>query len=346
MDTKAWLILALSTSCCVSGNPIWASEQDGRPARGRVLVLENERVLEGDIERVGDQYRIRRAIGETWLPKEHVAYLCDTLEEAHAFLCRRANLRDADERLRLARWCLRHNLRASALEHAEAAVALRPGHAEGRRLVASLQRSATPEVPPPPAVDCGPEATALFTTKVHAILQNACAGCHASGKGGNFRLVRPYDEGMISRRAVQYNLAAALAQIQRDAPSQSPLLLKAVTPHGDAEQPPIKNRQVPAYRTLEEWARLAAPYAGRESSAAAPAAEPRPTSMAAEPSKPATSESPSSEVAVPFANPPKSEPLPSPSADLSDPFDPAIFNRQAHPDKVMPKRPEDRGADR
>ena len=37
---------------------------------GKVLVLENERTLEGDIERIGDQYRVRRAIGETWLPSD------------------------------------------------------------------------------------------------------------------------------------------------------------------------------------------------------------------------------------------------------------------------------------
>ena len=35
---------------------------------GKVLLLQNERALEGDIERVGDQYRIRRTAGEAWVP--------------------------------------------------------------------------------------------------------------------------------------------------------------------------------------------------------------------------------------------------------------------------------------
>src|SRR6185369_11214354 len=78
----------------------------GRPipgARtGKVLVLEHGRTLEGDIERVGDQYRVRRLVGETWVPGKEVQYLCQTMEEAHTYLQSRANLQDPDERLRLA----------------------------------------------------------------------------------------------------------------------------------------------------------------------------------------------------------------------------------------------------
>src|SRR5438067_639104 len=35
---------------------------------GRVIILDNERTLEGEIEREGDQYHIRRGGAETWLP--------------------------------------------------------------------------------------------------------------------------------------------------------------------------------------------------------------------------------------------------------------------------------------
>src|SRR5207237_904145 len=109
---------------------------------GRVLVLNSDRTIEGDIDREGGQYRVRRSVGETLVPAESVACLCESLEEAYAFLRDRANLKDADERLRLARWCQLHGLREQAAAEAAAAVALRPRSAECQRLLQGMQRSA------------------------------------------------------------------------------------------------------------------------------------------------------------------------------------------------------------
>src|SRR5262245_26520518 len=98
--------------------PVWlilqAADGPARPNKGKVLLLQNERTLEGEIEPVGDQYRIRRTVGETWVPASKVMRLCQTHEEAYAFLRERANLRDPDERLRLAQWCYLHDLREQA----------------------------------------------------------------------------------------------------------------------------------------------------------------------------------------------------------------------------------------
>ena len=117
---------------------------------GKVLLLQNERALEGDIERVGDQYRVRRSAGETWVQSEKVLCLCQTLEEALERVRARANLGDADERLRLAVWCRQYGLRAQALAEVREAVRLRPGHEPSRRLLTNLERSEW-EKPPPPA---------------------------------------------------------------------------------------------------------------------------------------------------------------------------------------------------
>src|SRR5205823_13784667 len=122
--------------------PVGAADPVKPPATGQVLVLENERTLEGDIRRVGDQYRVRRTVGETWVPAERVQCLCATLEDAYAFLRGRANLQDPDEHLRLAGWCRQNGLRRQALAEVQAAVELRPGHEETRRLLAHLQQAA------------------------------------------------------------------------------------------------------------------------------------------------------------------------------------------------------------
>jgi hypothetical protein len=235
--------------------------------KGKVLVLENERTLEGDIERIGDQYRIRRAIGETWLPSTQVLCLCANAEEAYLFLRGRSNLTDGDERLKLAEWCHRYGLRPQALAEAQAAATLRPTPAS-KRLFAYLQQQATqpkPATPKPPTIpeidsqltlnlELTGEAMGQFTSRVQPILMNSCASCHAAGRGGPFKLNRVGDLG--NRRYTQQNLASVLATLNTQQPEASPFLTKALSMHGEMTQAPFRNRQTPAYRALEEWVHL------------------------------------------------------------------------------------------
>lgn len=257
----------------------WGTTRAAEPAdvrtTGRVLLLENERVLEGEVVREGDRYRIRRPLGESWVPAANVLRLCADIDEAYQFLRNRANLRDPDERLRLARWCQLHGLRAHGLEEVQAALQLRPGSAEAARLLRSFQRALTPETPAPVATaaaaetpeptasapasaDMTLEAVVTFSGKVQPILMNTCASCHVAAKGGSFRLGRAFGDGSLSRRTTQQNMAAVLAQIDVDNWPASPLLVKAVSDHGEVGNLPIKGRQAPAYRTLEDWVQLAA----------------------------------------------------------------------------------------
>src|SRR5437764_430762 len=122
MKTKIALILcaAVLAGWVVSR----AGEADAPQAKGRVLVLDNERTMEGNIERVGDQYRIRRSVGELWVQRENVLRLCDNNEGAYQFLRSRANLRDPDEHLRLANWCQTHGLKTEAVAEVKAAIDL------------------------------------------------------------------------------------------------------------------------------------------------------------------------------------------------------------------------------
>ncbi|MCS7047320.1 MAG: hypothetical protein NZO58_13255, partial [Gemmataceae bacterium] len=181
-----------------------------------------------------------------------------------AFQRSQANLDDADERLRLARWCLSHGLKEIALVEARAALELRPGHAETKQLIAAVQRSplapsapAPPPLPPRPVeplpnLDLSADALTSFTTKVQPILMNACASCHAGGQGGGFQLLRPYEGG--TRFTTQRNLTATVMQLKFDHLAASPLLVKAVSAHGSATSPPLKDRQSVPFRALQQWA--------------------------------------------------------------------------------------------
>src|SRR5438045_80150 len=123
-----------------------AQEPASLPLSGHVLILDNERVLEGEISRQGDRYVVRRAVGEVTVPAAKALAVCGTLEEAYRLLSARANLHDADERLRLARWCHGVGLRDQAVAEVQTALQLRPGHQESKQLLRLLERPA--QAPP------------------------------------------------------------------------------------------------------------------------------------------------------------------------------------------------------
>src|SRR5262249_10141508 len=124
--------------------PAWINLRADEPApssvTGHVLILDSERTVEGDIEREGDYYHVKRSFGETIWPAAKVVRLCADLPEAYAYLRSQANLDDPDERLRLAQWCHLRGLREQALKDVQAAAELRPGNAKTQRLLEHLQR--------------------------------------------------------------------------------------------------------------------------------------------------------------------------------------------------------------
>jgi hypothetical protein len=308
---------------------------DAAPGGDQVLVLDNERTLEGKIEQIGGQYRLRRPVGELWIQGENVLKVCKSRDDAYLFLKTRANLRDPDERLRLARWCYLNGLRQQALAEVTAAVELRPNHAESRLLLRNLQQAAATAAEAKPAVasttlapipvmpaSVTSESLSLFVTKVQPILMNTCVSCHGTGRGGAFKLTRVFEGAVASRHVTQQNLSAVLAQVQKERPASSPLLLKAVSVHGDMAQPALKNES-PPYRALEDWVLLTLQTeTPKEFAAAGPAQEIIPVKAVGD--KGTGPASDAGEIGKPAR---------APEAGPMDAYDPVIFNRQMHPQR-------------
>jgi hypothetical protein len=112
--------------------------------------------------------------------------------------------------------------------------------------------------PSPPPVECSPEAMKSYGTKVQPLLANACAACHSTAGCGSFTLQRSTPGATISSTTTQFNLAAAVAQIDKKNPERSKLLVKSITAHGGLRQPPIKDANAAAYKNLEQWVKLMA----------------------------------------------------------------------------------------
>src|SRR5271170_4008812 len=92
------------------------------PLTGKVLVLKNQLMVEGDIEYIGAQYRVCRPVGEAWIPGDKGLRLCADKDEAYAFLHAYLKEDDSEGRLRLAAWCLDHGMNREA--HAETEMVL------------------------------------------------------------------------------------------------------------------------------------------------------------------------------------------------------------------------------
>jgi hypothetical protein len=176
----------------------------------------------------------------------------------------RANLGDPDERLRLARWGQKNGLLEPARLEARYALEMRPGHRETRQLLKLIELGLAnraesrpiearqgPAAPALPRLDLSYETESTFRTRVQPVLMNACVNCHSGGRGGRFQLERAYENAQ--RAATQRNLAAVFAQINLDKPATSPLLIKALSPHGNVNTPPLPGRSAPAYHAIVHW---------------------------------------------------------------------------------------------
>jgi hypothetical protein len=337
----------------------------------RVLVLTNEATLVGRIEAKTGEFEVKTDSGFSVIPANRVLKLCESLEDAHAFLHKRLKPNDHLDQLRLMRWCLKYGLTEQAKCEAEAILKLQPKNPEALRLLGRTE-AAPPSGEPLPTSKAEaistinhehaytPETLRTFSQRVQPLLFNSCAtgACHGGGKATGFELQRPASGGLLLPNVTRQNLVQTLKLIEREDASQSELLRKALEAHGGSAKPPLTGKDAPAYQTLEAWVLKAAPakaapsLSGEIVSAAPRPSENQPTKAKAEPidrpKLPAALED--KFAALPMAPATEEGPKESPVAEEKpkvvkdprgakpltppdDPFDPVQFNEQYHPRK-------------
>jgi hypothetical protein len=313
---------------------IGAAAASAAPMTSRVVVLDNENLLEGEVARVDDGYEIRQPGGSAvTIPAKRVVAVVADRKAAFGVVAGRANRSDADERLRLARWCAANGLAVEALSEARTAARMRTGFAAAERYAALLEETASrkpapadpavlpakAESPKPdtvtevPVVEYNSESFPLFASRINTILVNTCANCHARDDAKAFRLTR-----VGGRSGATKNMMAALPYVNTKEPESSAILTKALTAHGSATEAPFKVRTHPAYQALESWARIAR----------APDGTTAPEPSSSEPRKlpDLGTPTPSMLSGEQFGQDSKSVPRKPTKNEASDPFDPAIFN--------------------
>lgn len=297
---KTNLATTLILAVLFSNSPLlWGSEQEAR-----VILLDNDNLFEGNISRTTQGYLIKLDRGgEISISADRVKRILPSKEAAYKIMQEQANLRDADERMRLAFWCERFGLREQARHEAETALRMRPGFRRARDFLewlgppqkaetktdsqvipakAESTESAPLKVIEPPApITYNTESFNTFATQVNTILLNACFRCHGAGKyEGAFKL-----DGTGGRKAMMNNLQAALRQLNREKIEKSPLLVYAILPHGNASDPPLRDKQKAAIENLNSWARWALAPEGTPEPPAIAVALDKPISPATDPSE-------------------------------------------------------------
>lgn len=328
-----------------------------RASRG-VLVLHNGNVLSGHIEHVGDRFRVLVGQGEISIPEEKVKQFAYSLQDAYRRM--RATTRNTLlGRLELADWCIEQDLFPEAADELLAAMdhnARDPRIAALRRRLENRARSRALSSPPQgntgdgavrqvaaeemaeqPArmKDQPPIVLETFRRSVLPLLLNGCAAnrCHGNAQSGGFALYAPRARH-LSRRLMERNWEAVVEWIEASDVKTSTLLSRARTGHG-GEQSPTFPEDGEYYATLRDWVErqavaLRGPDAPKSKNSEPPTDDPQiamPTTQS--PPPPATRRLPVATEPAPLGTPNTRRP---PKAIASsDPFDPAEFNREFHP---------------
>ncbi len=264
----AWVVISLVLPCVNQ-----ADEPQLMPRAG-VLVLRTDRVLRGNILRVGDRYVVTmREHDEVSVAVDAVALRCDSLTDAYQH--KRRELPPAAkvaDHLKLADWCLRYDLMQAAAEQLMAAQRRDPLDPANARFEKRLKFAANQVPTPAPRPRQTTQYAALaeldaqmrslpagvvaqFTHTVQPLLINRCGGgnCHGVNSTAEFRILSTSRARTIPRRFTQRNLLAVLELLDRKQPGRSPLLMMSALPHGGAENPPLRDKDVEQTQRLAEW---------------------------------------------------------------------------------------------
>lgn len=291
------------------------------PPIRQMLLLRNGEVIEGCISRADDYYVIDLSDGQIRVKQSNVELVCNGLDDGYRRKRAQIQVGNVYHHLKLARWCLRHDLFGrAAVELADAIVADANNPMIGllrHRLKMAMEPPPSPEAANLPARGPSNEeldrmvrnlpykAVETFTQSIQPVLMNNClgSGCHGPLSDVPMRLFRVSRDKSPSRRMTQRNLHSVLQFVDRENPMASRLIKACNGPHGTTQHSVFGERQVNQYRRLLIWTLLLAerPAARSPATVSTPPQSPGKTSAQA-------------------------------SIDQSaDPFDAEVFNRRYAP---------------
>ena len=249
------------------------AEDPALAPRHGVLLLRNGSVIEGEILKSGDRYEVGLKDGEVRVRVADVEFTGGTLSECYEHRRSMVEHDKVDDHLKLAEWCLRHELYSQASRELVDAMVCDASHPKiallERRLRMTLEGPGEATTSEPKRLNTAtaeeldrmvrgmPAGTVeVFTNTIQPMLLNQCstAGCHGPTSSTSMRLMRVAAGRSQSRRATQRNLHAVIGIINNDSPELSPLLTVPIRPHGSGHTAVFTSKQTLQYKQLVDWA--------------------------------------------------------------------------------------------
>ena len=262
----AAVVAVCAENTTASGNP-------DASATPQILVLKSGRVVRGTIEPRGNGYDVREPNGLLFVASEQVWLLANSLPEAYETMRNSFSTLTPDVHMRIASWCARNKLFATARNELLDALHKDPYREETRRMLASIIRlqnsaislSSSPEttaaadlvstgvvLPRKSLGGLSSELARQFTRQIQPLLSRKCSGCHNARSNRPFVIesIRNGSNPAIASR----NLDAVLSQVDTVSPSGDSFLKFAMMRHGEMKSKPFAGRAGAVHRDrLTSW---------------------------------------------------------------------------------------------
>lgn len=242
-----------------------------------LLVLDDGRVVTGNITILERGYMLTSSSGRSTIPFSNVTCHAKTLKEAYRKQRDAMTKPTAEQHVALARWCLTNRLYAAAEQEIHSALDLQPHHRAAIRLLKQFdekkpkdeaftnkkmrnmmdkmiidQTFKTAE----PIGGLDERLAQQFVSKIEPLMMNSCANtsCHGQETTSSFRLTHKWNLRGNTRHITDRNLEQVLRQIDPGKPENSPLLTVLNGSHGGYGQPVFRGAKADYQRKLlQQW---------------------------------------------------------------------------------------------
>lgn len=236
-----------------------------------VMVLRSGQVLKGQAALRGDEWVITVPEGEIRLRACEVECCSSSIEEAYMRLRAASGQGSVYDHLRLAQWCIRHNLPQQAEQEIADVAAIEPKHPMLGMLRRRIEYLRSPAAEVTLTSVTSPEVSGTdlerlvrglppgtmesFVRWVQPLVVNNCssAGCHGAMTESNFRISRFTASEPPSRSVTLRNFHAVLQCVDHDNPAASKLLVVPLRPHGTAKAAVFTDPNAGSYSRMVEW---------------------------------------------------------------------------------------------
>jgi len=114
----------------------------GSPSVERFLLLSNGQIVQGVVSDDKGQYQVVQRIGVLKFPKKRVEGVFGSVREIYQYKLEQLPERDSEERMKLAHWCLNHQMIPEAREQLTQVVALNPKNQQAQSMLVSIEQAA------------------------------------------------------------------------------------------------------------------------------------------------------------------------------------------------------------